>query len=86
MDFCVGGRYREMAPKKRLVATERFDDLKLPGEMVMAYVLRWVCCGTKLTVEQAGLPDAIAAGSRRAGRQQCFDLPAPLVESELPSV
>jgi uncharacterized protein YndB with AHSA1/START domain len=40
MDFCVGGRYREMVPNRRLVATERFDDLQPPGEMVMACALR----------------------------------------------
>lgn len=80
-----GGSYREVVPNEKLVATDRFDDPNLPGEMVTTYSLRMVSCGTELTVEQAGLPDAIPADACRMGWQQSFDLLTRLVEAEIPS-
>jgi uncharacterized protein YndB with AHSA1/START domain len=80
-----GGSYREIVPNERLVATDRFDDDKLPGEMLTTYTLRAVSCGTELTVEQAGLPDAIPAEACRLGWQQSFELFTRLVEPEIPA-
>jgi uncharacterized protein YndB with AHSA1/START domain len=82
-EHSFGGSYREIVPNQKLVATDQFDDPNLPGEMVMTYVLRPVSCGTELTVEQAGLPDAIPAESCRLGWQQSFELLARLVEPEI---
>jgi uncharacterized protein YndB with AHSA1/START domain len=76
-----GGSYRDIVTNERLVATDSFEDANLPGEMVTTYRLRAVSCGTELTVEQAGLPDAIPAESCRLGWQQSFDLLAKLVEA-----
>lgn len=80
-----GGAYREVKPNEKLVATDRFDDEKLPGEMLMTYTLRPVSVGTELTVEQAGLPDAIPPEACRLGWQQSFELLARLVEPEIPA-
>jgi len=80
-----GGSYREIVPNQKLVATDRFDDAHLPDEMLITYTLRAVSCGTELTVEQVGLPDAIPPEACRLGWQQSFDLLARLVESEIPA-
>ncbi len=78
-----GGTWREVVPHERLVATDRFDDPNLPGEMIMTYRLRPVAMGTELTVEQQGLPDAIPEDACRLGWQQSFDALARLVEPEI---
>jgi len=78
-----GGTWLEVVPHERLVATDRFDDPNLPGEMVMTYRLRPVATGTELTVEQQGLPDAIPEDACRLGWQQSFDALARLVEPEI---
>lgn len=80
-----GGSYREVVPNEKLVATDRFEDDKLPGEMLTTYTLRAVSVGTELTVEQAGLPDAIPAEACRLGWQQSFELLTRLVEAEIPA-
>lgn len=85
-EHSFGGSYREIVPNQKLVATDQFDAHNLPGEMMTTYVLRPVSCGTELTVEQTGLPDAIPAESCRLGWQQSFDLLSRLVEAEVPSV
>jgi len=80
-----GGAYREVVPNEKLVATDRFDDPGLPGEMLTTYALRVVSCGTELTVEQAGLPDAVPPEACRMGWQQSFELLTRLVEAEIPT-
>ena len=80
-----GGRYLEIVPNERIVATDVFDDPSLPGEIVTTTRIRPVSCGCELTVEQAGLPDAIPAESCRAGWQQSLELLARLVEAEVPA-
>jgi uncharacterized protein YndB with AHSA1/START domain len=80
-----GGEYRELVPNEKMVATDRFEDANLPGEIVTTYNLRSVSTGTELTVEQAGLPDVIPADACRLGWQQSFDLLARLVEPEIPA-
>ncbi|MGY8523792.1 SRPBCC family protein [Paracidovorax citrulli] len=80
-----GGEYRELVPGERVVATDRFDDANLPGEMLTTFVLRAVSAGTELSVEQTGLPDAIPPDACRLGWQQSLDLLARVVEPEIPS-
>lgn len=80
-----GGEYRELVPNERIVATDRFDDANLPGEIVTTTVFRQVASGTEVTVEQAGLPDVIPADACRMGWQQSFELLARLVEAEVPA-
>lgn len=79
-----GGEYRELVPYEKIVATDRFDDPGLPGEMELTYSLRSVSMGTELTVEQVGLPDVIPADACRLGWQQSFELLARVVEPEIP--
>ncbi len=80
-----GGSYREIVPNERLVATDRFENADFSGEMTLTYTLRRVSVGTELTVEQAGLPDAIPAEACRLGWQQSFELLTRLVEPEIPA-
>lgn len=53
--------------------------------MLTTYTLRAMSCGTELTVEQTGLPDAVPSESCRMGWQQSFDLLTRLVEAETPA-
>jgi uncharacterized protein YndB with AHSA1/START domain len=78
-----GGTYLELLPNEKIVATDRFEDANLPGEILSTHRLRAVSAGTELTVEQAGLPDVIPAEDCRLGWQQSFDLLARLVEAEI---
>jgi len=80
-----GGEYRELVPNEKIVATDRFDDPNLPGEIVTTYLLREVSTGTELAVEQTGLPDVIPADACRMGWQQSLELLARLVEPEIPA-
>ncbi len=80
-----GGTYLELVPSERIVATDRFEDVNMPGEIITTYGLRAVFVGTELTVEQAGLPDMIPADACRMGWQQSFELLARLVEHEVPA-
>ncbi|NYT70567.1 SRPBCC family protein [Pusillimonas noertemannii] len=80
-----GGEYRELVPNEKIVATDRFDDPNLPGEIVTTYLLREVSTGTELAVEQMGLPDVIPADACRMGWQQSLELLARLVEPEIPA-
>lgn len=80
-----GGSYLEVKPNEKLVATDRFDDERLSGEMLMTYTLRPVSVGTALTVEQTGLPDAIPPEACRLGWQQSLELLTRLVEPEIPA-
>jgi len=80
-----GGEYRELVPNEKIVATDRFDDPNLPGEIITTYLLREVSTGTELAVEQTGLPDVVPADACRMGWQQSLELLARLVEPEIPA-
>lgn len=64
-----GGEFLELVPSERLVYTDRFDDPGLPGEIRVVVGLRAVSCGTELTIEQSGIPDAIPPESCYLGWQ-----------------
>lgn len=64
-----GGEYLELVPSQRLVYTDRFDDPGLPGEIRVVVSLKAVSCGTELTIEQGGIPDAIPPESCYLGWQ-----------------
>lgn len=84
-EHTFGGEFREIVPNQRIVATDRFENVSLPGEILTTYSLRTVSSGTELTVEQKGLPDVIPADACRMGWQQSFDLLARVVEPEIPA-
>ena len=84
-EHAFGGEYLELVPNQRIVATDRFENPNLLGEILTIYSLREVTAGTELTVEQQGLLDAIPEDSCRLGWQQCFELLAKVVEPEIPA-
>jgi uncharacterized protein YndB with AHSA1/START domain len=79
-----GGEYLELVPSERIRHTDRFDDPNLPGEMRTTISLKAVFCGTELTVEQEGIPDAIPTEACYLGWQESLALLAKLVEAEIP--
>ena len=78
-----GGEYLELVPNERLVYTDRFDDPHLPGEMKVTVSLKAVSVGTEVTIEQAGVPDAIPLEGCYLGWQQSLQKFAKLVEPEI---
>ena len=79
-----GGEYLELAPGKRIVHTDRFDDPNLPGEMVTTISFVKVSCGTELHVTQEGVPSAIPPEMCYLGWQESLMLLALVVEPEIP--
>ena len=79
-----GGTFLELVPNARIRHTDVFDDPNLPGEMTTTITLRSVFCGTELSVEQEGIPDAIPPEACHLGWQESLTLLAQLVEAEIP--
>lgn len=79
-----GGAYLELSPGERIRYTDKFDDPKLPGEMVTTVTLRAVSCGTELNVVQEGIPEAIPPEFCYLGWQESLEHLARLVEPEIP--
>lgn len=79
-----GGRYAEVVPPRLLRYTDQFDDPNLPGEMAMTVAIRAVSCGSELTIEQAGVPEAIPAEMCYLGWQESLIQLAHLVEPSIP--
>jgi uncharacterized protein YndB with AHSA1/START domain len=78
-----GGEYLELIPNERISNTDRFDDPKLPGEMLTTVSLRPVSCGTELSIVQEGIPEAIPQEGCYLGWQESLTLLAQLVEAEI---
>lgn len=83
-EHSFGGAYLELAPGERLRYTDKFDDPKLPGEMVTSVTLRAVSCGTELNVVQEGIPEAIPPEFCYLGWQESLEHLVRLVEPEIP--
>jgi uncharacterized protein YndB with AHSA1/START domain len=79
-----GGAYLELTPGERLRYTDKFDDPKLPGEMVTTVTLQAVACGTELNIVQEGIPEAIPPEFCYLGWQDSLDHLTRLVEPEIP--
>jgi uncharacterized protein YndB with AHSA1/START domain len=79
-----GGKYLELKPHERIRYDDKFDDPKLPGEMVTTITLKQAFCGTELNVTQEGIPAAIPAEACYLGWQESLTLLAKLVEAEIP--
>lgn len=79
-----GGVYRELVPNERIAYSDRFDDPKLPGEMVTTVSLRPVACGTELAIVQAGIPEMIPVEMCYLGWQESLEQLARLVEPVIP--
>jgi len=79
-----GGTYLELVPGERIRYTDKFDDPKLPGEMVTTVSLAPVSCGTQLNIVQEGIPEAIPAELCYLGWQESLEYLARLVEPTIP--
>ncbi|NMF90189.1 SRPBCC family protein [Aromatoleum petrolei] len=79
-----GGTYLELVPHERIRYTDKFDDTKLPGEMVTTVSLRAVVCGTDVDIVQEGIPEAIPVEFCYLGWQESLEHLARLVEPEIP--
>lgn len=79
-----GGEYLELVPHERIRYTDRFDDPGLPGTITVTVGLRAVVCGTELSIEQAGIPQAIPLEMCYLGWQESLTQLAALVEPDIP--
>jgi uncharacterized protein YndB with AHSA1/START domain len=79
-----GGKYIEMKPNELLKYIDKFDDPKMPGEMLITVTFQKVICGTELRVTQEGIPEAIPPEMCYLGWQQSLNSLAQLVEPEIP--
>ena len=79
-----GGEYRKLAPGEFIQYTDRFDDPGLAGELLVSVTLKAVSCGTDLSIEQSGIPEAIPLEMCYLGWQESLAQLAQLVEPEIP--
>lgn len=79
-----GGKYLELVPGKRIVATDVFEDTNLPGEMRTTYTLTPVSVGTEVNIVQENIPAAIPTEACYLGWQESLAQLALLVETEIP--
>jgi uncharacterized protein YndB with AHSA1/START domain len=80
-----GGTYHELVPNEKLRYTDKFDDPNLPGEMTVTVNLKKIVCGTEVSIEQAGIPDAIPAEMCYLGWQESLAQFANVVEPDIPN-
>jgi uncharacterized protein YndB with AHSA1/START domain len=78
-----GGEYLELLPNERIRHTDRFDDPKLPGAMVVTVTIKAVSCGTELNIVQDRIPEVIPLEAWYMGWQESLVLLAKLVEAEI---
>lgn len=79
-----GGKYVELKPGEKIVATDVFEDPNLPGEMKTTYTFKKVSVGTEVTIVQENIPAAIPAEACYLGWQESLEQLAKLVEPEIP--
>lgn len=79
-----GGEFLEIKPNKFLKYTDRFDDPKLPGEMITSVWINKVSVGTELKVLQENIPAVIPAEMCYLGWQESLEKLTKLVEPEIP--
>ena len=79
-----GGEYLELVPDALIRYTDQFEDPNLPGVLEVTVRLTPVLCGTELSIEQAGIPDAIPLEMCYLGWQESLAQLANLVEPEIP--
>lgn len=79
-----GGTYLQLVAGEFIQYTDKFDDPNLPGEILVSITLKPVLCGTELSVEQSGLPEAIPIEMCYLGWQESLAQLASLVEPEIP--
>ncbi|WP_414664819.1 SRPBCC family protein [Horticoccus sp. 23ND18S-11] len=80
-----GGTYLELVPHERLRYTDKFDDPNLPGEIVVAIILKPVSVGTEVHIEQTGVPAIIPAEACYLGWQESLAQLVQIVEPDIPN-
>ena len=80
-----GGTFLELDPHRRIRSTCIFDDPALPGVMETDVRLETTIAGTRITVEQSGIPAQIPPDFCALGWQECLELLRLLVEPEIPA-
>jgi uncharacterized protein YndB with AHSA1/START domain len=78
------GKFLELVPGERVVYADRFDDPKLPGEMVVTVTLKKVMVGTEINIEQTNVPEMIPLEACYLGWQESLEYLAKLVTPEIP--
>lgn len=78
-----GGEYLALEPGKLVRYTDRFDDPGLPGTIEVTVKLEAVSCGTSISIEQAGIPEAIPLEMCYLGWQESLAQLAQLVEPDI---
>jgi len=79
-----GGKFLELVPHERIRYTDQFDDPNLPGVLQVTVVLKPVLCGTEISIEQDGIPEAIPLEMCYLGWQESLAQLATLVEPDIP--
>jgi uncharacterized protein YndB with AHSA1/START domain len=79
-----GGEYLELVPDALIRYTDQFEDLNLPGVLEVTVRLTPVLCGTELSIEQSGIPQAIPLEMCYLGWQESLAQLANLVEPDIP--
>ncbi len=79
-----GGKYVELVPGERIVATDVFDDPNLPGQMRTTYTFRKVSVGTEVNIVQDNIPSVIPPEACYLGWQESLEQLAKLVGAEIP--
>lgn len=81
MTHVFGGRFVELVPNRRIVHTDRFEDPAMgTSEMTVTIDLVPVKGGTRLEIEQRGIPPGPAADGAPFGWSQSLDNLANLCE------
>ncbi|MEO8537071.1 MAG: SRPBCC family protein [Betaproteobacteria bacterium] len=79
-----GGEYLELVVNRLIRYTDKFDDPNLSGVLHVTVRLEPVSCGTELSIEQAGIPDAIPLEMCYLGWQDSLAQLSTLVEPDIP--
>jgi len=79
-----GGKYLELIPGEYIRYSDQFEDPNMPGEMITTVSIKPVSCGSDVTIEQTGIPEAIPAEMCYLGWQESIDQLAKVVEPEIP--
>src|SRR6185437_15093432 len=78
------GDFLELKPNEFIRHTDKFDDPKMPGEMITSIWLKQVICGTEMTITQENIPTMIPAEMCNLGWQDSLDKLTKLVEPVIP--
>ncbi len=79
-----GGKYLELKPNAYIRYSDQFEDENLPGEMMTIIEIKQVSCGSEVTIEQTGIPEAIPAELCYLGWQESIDQLAKIINPEIP--